>query len=83
MDWMSDSLEKMGCLLLFMSVVEQLVIGEENIKKYIRFFIGLLVCLSMLQWLSQVLSKKNDIIGELEKNREQAYEQILEDWEEK
>ena len=50
MDWMSDSLEKMGCLLLFMSVVEQLVIGEENIKKYIRFFIGLLVCLSMLQW---------------------------------
>ena len=83
MDWMSDSLEKMGCLLLFMSVVEQLVIGEENIKKYIRFFIGLLVCLSVLQWLSQVLSKKNDIIGELEKNREQAYEQILEDWEEK
>lgn len=82
MEQIMGVLKQIGCLLLLFSLLEQLI-SDSKMQKYLRFFSGILLCVSLLQSVDDLLSVDwfEEITFSVEETEE--YEDKFWEWEEK
>ena len=82
MEHIMDVLKQLACLLLLFSLLEQLIC-DSKMQKYLRFFGGIILCISLLQGVGDLLSVEwFDELTFSAKGAEEYEEKFLE-WEEK
>lgn len=77
-----DIIHKIACFLLFISLLEQ-VIAESEMKKYVRFFSGIILCLFLINAFTSLFGKKIEIEMDWKVYDTTEMENIFENWEEK
>lgn len=77
-----DIIHKIACFLLFISLLEQ-VIAESEMKKYVRFFSGIILCLFLINASTSLFGKRLEIEMDWSIYDTTGMEHIFENWEEK